>query len=159
MDLNISLVFLLILTNEKVNEVEGDCQSMCSTFSLIVWKYVSNECFIVNIGDSRIYKVYDDNIVQLSRDDSIKGTSIVTNVIGMASPKIIVERISFLENESIFLASDGFYNARMSSFVNDIVQVCRNEDLNIGLNQLFSKYDINAQDDMTALIIKNRNTT
>lgn len=149
----------IVLTNEKVKEEEGDCQRMCSTFSLIVWKYVSNECFIVNIGDSRIYKVYDDNLVQLSRDDSIKGTSILTNVIGMASTKIKVERISFLENESILLASDGFYTAEKSAFVNDMVQVCRSEDLNIGLNHVFSKYDFNATDDMTALIIKNKNET
>lgn len=149
----------IVLTNEKVKEEEGDCQRMCSTFSLIVWKYVSNECFIVNIGDSRIYKVYDDNLVQLSRDDSIKGTSILTNVIGMASTKIKVERISFLDNESILLASDGFYTAEKSAFVNDMVQVCRSEDLNIGLNHVFSKYDFNATDDMTALIIKNKNET
>ncbi len=160
----------IIKTNQILCEVEGDCENLHTTVSLMVWDYNNNVCLISNIGDSRIYKANNKELDQLTIDDSISKTkeivtsigrrtitvSSLTNVIGMSNPKVNIKTIEFKSGEVIILASDGYYDARKSSFKNDMLELGNLDSIETSFTEYFSKYELSAKDDMTAIIVLNK---
>ena len=159
----------VIQTNEAINAIEDRCSRMSTTLTALVWQYVSNKCFIVNIGDSRVYRIRDEYLQQLTKDDAIirkrevmtsAGRRLIdqsqlTNVLGMPtqSLKITIERIDFLINDLLILSTDGFYDAR-KSFNTDIVKLARASNLLAEFKEKFDNFSLLANDDMTAIVIK-----
>lgn len=157
------------LTNEAVCQTTGECATMNATLSLIVWNYQNSTCFVSNIGDSRVYQSDGESITQITKDDSIEGakqimtelgkrkieTSSLTNAIGMPMAKIEVHEIEFKSGETLLLATDGFFTAKKATFQKDLKQMANSSDLEGQFAKCFSSYEFWAQDDMTAIVIKN----
>lgn len=160
----------IYFTDAHVNSISDKCQGLASTMSLIVWEYERENFYFVNIGDSRVYKVSKGKINCLTRDDRInrpetfrtssgvvtKDHWIVTKYIGMQFVEIIVDQGDFNKGDMLLLSSDGFYNARKSSFEKDMIELIGSENLLSDFNKLVSKFEILADDDMTALVIRKR---
>ncbi len=142
------------------------CQGLATTFSVVIWEYFKMNLHFVNIGDSRIFKISSGKILQLSIDDSIisnrnvltpsgrKDLKSLTNYLGKEYPDIEIHQGILDEGELLLLASDGFYDARKSTFDRDMVGLSRSGELQGDFNKLISKYEILAHDDMTALVIR-----
>lgn len=157
-------------TDAYVNSISDKCQGLASTMSLIVWEYEREYFYFVNIGDSRVYKVTNGKINCLTRDDRInrpetfktlsgvvtKNHWIVTKFIGMQFVEIFVNEGNFNKGDLLLLTSDGFYNARKSSFEKDIIELSGSKNLQSDFNKMISKFEILADDDMTALIIRKK---
>ena len=168
-DMNVAIRSSIKLTNQELNAVEGDCEDLSATLSAIVWNYETGVCWISNIGDSRVYRISDSIVEQLSVDDSIKqkrqvrtalglrtvDTSQLTNAMGMGAPKLKVQQIEFGPGACLLLASDGFYDARKSSFERDMCKVLAATDFSSAFAECFTDYEYSTGDDMTAVMIKN----
>lgn len=160
----------IYFTDAHVNSISDKCQGLASTMSLFVWEYEREYFYFVNIGDSRVYKVTEGKINCLTRDDRVnrpetfrtssgvmtKDHWLVTKYIGMQFVGIIVDQGDFNKGDMLLLSSDGFYNARKSSFEKDMIELSRSENLQSDFNKLISKFEILADDDMTALVIRKK---
>ena len=157
--------------NSEVYNTIGTCKNMHTTLSLIVWKYTSNRAYICSIGDSRIYQLASEKIQCITRDDAFVqrrdiytsygkrsiNSSTLTNVIGRSNINIGIRTIDFQSGELLLIASDGFYEARKSSFENDMRALIKTSNLPLTFSKLIDKYELSAKDDMTAILIKNQN--
>lgn len=160
----------IIQTNNLLRNVKGKCAKLSSTLSAIFWQYDINRCYLVNIGDSRIFKVSGNKLVQLTKDDSIKKTKTIRTEIGkrvvdastlvkfMGMPsdnlKINVTSVGFEQNDMLVLATDGFYTAK-PSFEKDMIELSKSENLESSFLLKFKKYSWSADDDMTMILIRN----
>lgn len=156
------------LTNNNLLSIADNSKGLASTLSLIVWEYELQHFYFVNIGDSRIYNIFNGKMNCLTRDDSIKRTRFVqisgeiqtrdyapmTNYMGEHLPEILVHEGKIRKGEMLLLASDGFYEVRKSSFENRLIELSKAEDLHSDFDELFSKFAILPVDDMTALLIR-----
>ena len=156
------------LTNNYLLSIEDKCKGLASTLSLIVWEYELQHFYFVNIGDSRIYNIFNDIMNCLTRDDSIKSTRFVqisgeiqtrdfaplTNYMGKQLAEILIHEGNIRKGEMLLLASDGFYKARKSSFEKNMIALRSSKDLKSDFNKLISKFEILADDDMTAMVIR-----
>ena len=70
--------------------------------------------------------------------------------------EIFINGGNFNKGDLLLLASDGFYNARKSSYEKNIIELSGSEDLKSDFNKLISKFEILADDDMTALVIRKK---
>lgn len=157
----------LYFADNHLNTVSDECQELASTMSLILWEYEREYFYCVNIGDSRVYKVSSGKINCLTRDDRInrpetfrtlsgivtKDHWIVTKFIGMQFIEINVGQENIDKGDLLLLSSDGFYTTRKSSIEKDMIELCRPENLQSDFNKMVSKFEILADDDLTALII------
>lgn len=151
--------------NNNLLSVEDKCRGLASTLTLVVWGYERESFYFVNIGDSRIYRISGGNIIQITRDDKVPAKKYVqtsdgiqdlwtvTSHLGREYPNIIIYEGNFSKGDLLLLASDGFYNARKSSFEKDLIKLSTSENLESDFNKLISKFEILANDDMTALLI------
>jgi len=175
-DLKDRIYKTIVTVNQLIVSTEGQCKNMRTTLSLLIWKYDTNDCYISNVGDSRIYKCENGKVEQITIDDAIKSsktilnqagkrmfeTSSLTNTIGSASLKIKIEKIDFKKGTTLILATDGFYDAKKISYLTDMLELSKAQKLDLAFNKIFSKYDWSAKDDMTAVVIRNNdanNTT
>jgi len=158
--------------NNNLLSVEDECRGLASTLTLVVWEYDRAYFYYVNIGDSRIYSVSDGNIIQLTRDDKVlakmdvqtseglKDIWTVTSHLGREYPDIIIHEGTFGKGGFLLLASDGFFTSRKSSFEKNIIELSKSDNLQSDFNKLVRKFEILADDDMTAIVIRKvgRNT-
>lgn len=157
-------------TDTHINTVTDKCQGLASTMSLVVWEYERENFYFVNIGDSRVYKVTNGKINCLTRDDRInrpetfqtssgivtKNHWIVTKYVGMQFVETNVNEGKITKGDFLLLASDGLYNARKSSFEKNMIELSSSENLQEDFKKLISKFEILADDDMTALIFRKK---
>lgn len=170
-ELSARILETMVATNNNILKTEGACERMNTTLSVVVWDHKKQRCMFSNIGDSRIYKYNGDQIQQLTADDSINQTKIITTsigrrsvdasyltkAIGISSIDFTVEEVAFQPNDLLILASDGFYNARKSAFERDMLTLAKQEDLENAFQTHFSELEFSAKDDMTAVFIRNIN--
>jgi len=148
------------------------CEGMMSAFSGVVWNADDNFIHLLNVGDTRIYKVsLKGKVTQITKDDSkavimrkkdgklllVKGVTVVrvglTNAFGLSSVNAVPQTCDFNYGDTVFLASDGFYSCS-SSFENDLVKVSNSFNLSTSIQKLFSKYQDKFKDDATLLAIR-----
>ncbi|UTW62179.1 protein phosphatase 2C domain-containing protein [bacterium SCSIO 12741] len=154
--------------NRRLLSVEGDCGGLSTTFSILVVNHKTNDGVMCNLGDSRIYECTPNELKQLTRDDSIKGTRVVqselgrrtlqvsslTNALGKSHIEIRIEPIRLNEESIYVLATDGFYDARKGSFQRDMMELAGSTEWKKKFSELFTRYEISARDDMTAVGIR-----
>ncbi len=83
-----------------------------TTCSALLLKKGSNNAYIVNIGDSRVYAFSNSYLEPLTHDDNLPGNNnIVTKFIGMKGlkPKDF-NQFEVDANQNFLLCSDGFYS-------------------------------------------------
>jgi protein phosphatase len=111
----------------QVRDENGNCAGAQSTLIAVVWESNENRIHYASVGDSRLYKLSSQRIVQLTNDDTasvlatvggepvlsagvplfIKG---LTKAIGQQEVlDVNVHSSDFLEGESLVLATDGMH--------------------------------------------------
>lgn len=158
----------ILQTNGDLNKVEGPCQRLSSTLTVAVCSTTDTQCFIASVGDSRVYRIREGKLEQLSIDNVHRSTQTImtsvgkrtvtvsnlTQVLGMSSSslQLHVYAIDFTPGDLLILATDGFYDAR-KSFNTDILTLNTQPDLEASFAQLWEKFKMLANDDMTAVVI------
>lgn len=115
-------------TNEVILSETGYYQGMKTTFIVAVVDQTNEQLHYTSIGDSRLYRIDEKTVEQLSKDEvkavirrKQDGTPItqggaivngigVTNVLGAKPLQYKVETLSIAKSNSFLLASDGFYD-------------------------------------------------
>lgn len=158
----------ILQTNHDVALTEGKCHKMASTLSVVVCSYSSEELYYANIGDSRIYSLYNGSFEQLTTDDVIiRKERILTNagirlidkhilskVIGQDNILFKINVKSIRTGEVIILATDGFYDARKVVFNKLMTEFGEAKDFEEGFAKLIDQVKILRGDDLTAVAIK-----
>ena len=166
-------------TNDIILKTEGEAKGMVACFCVFVWNHNENSCYIFGLGDSRIYKCQGaevepkKRIAQMTVDNSQSQppkdgfdkfgnrrtitVSKVTDAMGMNTKNILVEKVDFLPGELMLLASDGYYEARKSSFYIDLFKMQESDDLKVAFDKVFTKYQRTQTDDLTGVVIRNNN--
>lgn len=153
--------------NNNLLSVEDKCRGLASTLVLAVWEYEREEFCFANLGDSRLYWISNNgSILQITRDDSvitkrnvhtslgIRNISTLANHMRREFPDIQVYEKNLSKGDLLLLASDGFYNARRSSFEKNLTDLNLSVNLRQDFENLVNKYEISASDDMSAIIIR-----
>jgi serine/threonine protein phosphatase PrpC len=123
--------------------------------------FISDEIDAVmyfNLGDSRIYTVNKDEVIQITVDDNITmQTHLVTRCLGLASLTLDDFEVFEVEKQNDFLlCTDGFYPL-MHDQMNSYIQLFQNKDLHHIKNKLYDiQKDINYDDATYILIRQNR---
>lgn len=115
-------------TNVDILSETGYYQGMKTTFIVAVVDQTNEQLHYTSIGDSRLYRIDEKTVEQLSKDEvkavirrKQDGTPItqggaivngigVTNVLGAKPLQYHVETLSIDKSSSFLLASDGFYD-------------------------------------------------
>ena len=157
-------------TSKFVASTEGKCHKMAATLSIVVCQQSSEEFFYANIGDSRIYSLYNGTLKQLTTDDvtirkerilTPAGTRVIdrpilTKVIGQDNIAFNINRSTIRTGEALILETDGFYDARKATFNNIMLEFGDAEDFKAGFAALTSKLEILRGDDLTAIALKRK---
>ncbi len=153
--------------NQILISEQGKCQKMASTLSLFLWDFNSSKFHICNVGDSRIYRVSQDSIECLTKDDSIvkrefvstsKSTQriesqMLNRVMGQDDLKILIENHVIQNKDFIILATDGFYDARKASFSKKMIELANAEDHEESFTKMIKSFEIFRGDDFTVIAI------
>ena len=166
-DLHKRLQSSIYQTNQYVSRVDGACYKMASTLSSIVWDITEDKIFYANIGDSRIYSLYDGKLDQVTKDDAVVtkeriytqngqrmvDKSTLTKVIGQDNISVQVEERAFLKGEIMVLATDGFYEARKATYSRIMTEFSKTDDFSEGFKTVIEKLELLRGDDLTTIII------
>lgn len=158
----------ILHTNRVVGLTEGKCHKMASTLSVVVCLQSEAEFCYANVGDSRIYSLYNGQLEQLTTDNSISRKErivtsagarmvdrpILTQVIGQDNISFPVRVKAIQKGEIITLATDGFYDARKAVFNRLMMEFADNNDFDAGFAQLVDLLKILRGDDLTAIAIR-----
>jgi serine/threonine protein phosphatase PrpC len=131
----------------------------------------TNRAWFANVGDTRLYRFVDPELVQISHDDSQAivrrgpdgkpllsgGATVVqrgiTNALGSGDARVTVNSVSVPEGGALVLCSDGFYECS-PEFAPEITRVLCHAELDDVLAVLCESYRGRNRDDATALILR-----
>ena len=158
--------------NERVFEygmAHKEVQGLGTTItSLLV---MPKSSWTLNVGDSRVYKIFGDTISQITEDDTVLNELIKSGVISQEKAKshpisnmltktigqgksleIETTRLGFLDyRERFILCSDGLYNMVSD---NEIMEIISNNDVKEGVRGLIKKANDNGGiDNITAMLV------
>lgn len=158
--------------NERVFEYgmeHKEVQGLGTTItSLLV---MPKSSWTLNVGDSRVYKIFGDTISQITEDDTVLNELIKSGVISQEKAKshpisnmltktigqgksleIETTRLGFLDySERFILCSDGLYNMVSD---NEIMEIISNNDVKEGVRGLIKKANDNGGiDNITAMLV------
>ena len=127
-----------------------------STFTTLVIK--SNTAHIFHAGDTRLYRLSDNNLEQLTEDHRLwisKDKSYLRRALGMKDQLELDYRSIELEPGDIFiLATDGIYEFSTESFIVDSIKL-NSEDLNRAANIILDEaYKQGSDDNLSIQIVR-----
>ncbi len=145
-------------TKQSIHRYNKDKGYVC-TFSSIILK--STKAHIFHIGDSRVYKIRDNNIQQLTNDHRLfisKEENYLSRAMGLDSVLNIDYECIDLEKEDIFiLATDGVYEYINFEDINSLIKT-NQENYNDLCKSLVEQAIKNgSKDNLTIQIIKIKN--
>ncbi len=170
-----TLAKIISIVNTSIINSEKKCKGSLSVFSAVVWNINYNYFYYISIGDTRIYKYSQNNLTQISTDDTkylvykdkagkpvlfsgaYATVSAVTNVLGMQKTEVIIKKENIMSGDSIILSSDGFYDC-MPSFNDDIKEIISSVYMQTEIDKVFNKYTTYQKDDTTVLILRRTDT-
>ena len=150
-----------------VSEVRDDKKNnMGSTLSALVFRH--GHAIIGHIGDSRVYRLRDGELVQLTRDHSLyadlieKGVEIgpgfqfhhvITQALGMkGNPVADIRREKVRHGDTYLLCTDGLSNSLDDEHIIDALENHSAED---ACSQLIDgAYEAGSQDNITAVVVR-----
>jgi serine/threonine protein phosphatase PrpC len=160
-------------TNEEILSLEGVCKGMKSTLSVVVWEIAEDLIYHVSIGDSRIYLYGNQELEQITQDESnalvMKGKDGkrilssgslmvregITNAVGTPHLSFEIHSIHITNYQAIILATDGFYKATYS-FDEDIKRALETFYLQGALANINTIYKDYQKDDATVVIARKK---
>ncbi len=159
----------MIHANEVVCSEKAPCNKMSATLSTTCLDIKAHKLYFGNVGDSRIYRVRDKKIDQLTKDDKIPrkkvimtklgrrtvDASVLTKNLGMDTSILDfqVHEITAQSHDLYILASDGFYEARVT-FQDDMITLADSINIQQDFQLIFKRYSLLAGDDITAVIFQ-----
>lgn len=120
----------LIETVKKVNEKiwqDKQVNSSIGSTTLTVAHIKNSILQIAHVGDSSAYVIRTNKMMKITQDDSIPGTSMLTQVIGQNSVHVHYYKEKLLEGDKIVLATDGITNYISENEIMSIIK--ENSDL------------------------------
>ncbi len=159
--------------NADLLQFGNSSKQYLSTFCGGICDFHTPYIYLVNIGDSRCYRI-NDGVIQLT-EDQVKGvvvkgpdgkplissgsvvtTMAITNALGTPDNTISVIKADFKPGDTLCFCSDGFYNI-LPEF--ETRQFKFHEDLYTDglLSQFFNGFESSQTDDATAVFFKNTN--
>lgn len=156
--------------NTVVGLTEGKCHKMASTLSVVVCPHAAAEFYYANVGDSRIYSLYNGQLEQLTTDDAIIRKErivtsigvrvidrpILTQVIGQDNISYPIKVKPLRKGEVIILATDGFYDARKAVFNTLMADFGEADDFETGFTTFIDQLKMLRGDDLTAIAIRRK---
>lgn len=122
------LLYSIEKANQDILDYEDlNCQGMLATLCIAVWDINKNKLYYAYAGDSRIYLYNTESqLIQITEDqkESIRLTqndksvfidgslatrNMITNAVGQDKVVIEIFSLDFNEGDSVFIATDGFY--------------------------------------------------
>lgn len=166
-DLGRRLLHSIRQASQEVAQAEGQCQRMASTLSVVVCRQTGDCCY-ANVGDSRIYSLYQGSLTQLTKDDvtlrreqvrtsaglRIIDQPVLTQVMGQDRLALDVKSTTIRPGEILVLATDGFYEARKATFPRLMSEFAESDDFEAGFAALIGKLEIMRGDDLTAIALR-----
>ena len=163
-DLKKRMVEACEAADEQVTNAPKNCKGMMTTFVAVVWEAAQNHIHYTSVGDSRIYLQSAGQLAQLTKDDAIAQTkkvggqtqlrSYITQVLGASSAQFDIQTRSFLPSETLWLVSDGFYEA-IYQIEEVLTALWKYQDFDRGALELFQHYESHYQDDASVVALRN----
>lgn len=153
---------------EKTRQVE-ELEEMGTTLEIAL--IIDDKLYISHIGDSRIYKINNDKIMQITKDHSYveklinDGTitreqakvhpqkNVLTKALGCTAfvePDLIVEKIE--KNDIIFICSDGLTNMLEEK---EILKIIKENPESPNKELIASANNAGGMDNITVIVIEN----
>lgn len=160
---NTSVQKVLLATNSWLYSQTRDSQfryvqdkGYVCTFSTLVLK--SNTAHIFSVGDTRIYRLSNNNIEQLTEDHRLwvsKDKSYLQRALGMKDNiNIDYKSLPIEVNDTFILATDGVYEFVSEEFIIDSIKE-HNKNLNDAAKLILDKaFDNGSDDNLTIQIVK-----
>ena len=158
---NTSVQRVLLATNSWLYSQTRDSQFRYSqdkgyvcTFSTLILK--SNTAHIFNAGDTRIYRLSNNNIEQLTEDHRLwvsRDKSYLQRALGMKDNiNIDYKHLPIEVNDIYILATDGVYEFTSEKFITETI---KNNNLNDAAKIILNKaFDNGSDDNLTIQIVK-----
>ncbi len=139
-----------ILYKESINEYER--VEFITTLAIVIIQ--GNRLYGANVGDSRIYLLRDNKLIQLSHDHSMieKGyENVLTNAIGLDEEiEIYYFENNLKKDDKILLCSDGLYNTVDKEFLKKYIPF----GASYLVKEASRSVKDNLSDDTTAIIVE-----
>lgn len=152
----------------ELSVTDFDCRGMGTTLVAAVVK--GKRVIIINVGDSRAYRVKKDGIQQVTRDHSVvedmiergkitreesknhPNKHLITRAVG-TSPEVACDifRFDLEENEKILLCSDGLTNVVSDEMILELTQ--KYADVNVCGEELVKYTVVNGAPDNVTLVL------
>jgi len=158
---NTSVQRVLLATNSWLYSQTRDSQfryaqdkGYVCTFSTLILK--SNTAHIFNVGDTRIYRLSNNNIEQLTEDHRLwvsRDKSYLQRALGMKDNiNIDYKHLPIEVNDIYILATDGVYEFTSEKFITETI---KNNNLNDAAKIILNKaFDNGSDDNLTIQIVK-----
>ena len=143
-------------TRQSQYRFESKDRGYVCTFSAIIFK--SNTAHIFHIGDSRIYRLLDNQLEQVTKDHRLwvsQDKNYLSRALGMTENLEIDYQTQALETGDIFiLATDGIYEFSHEKFIIDTIKSNEN-DLNKAAQLILDDaYQQGSTDNLSIQIVK-----
>lgn len=126
-----------------------------STIALLsIPQDINIPCMACTLGDTRIYRITEQYVTQLTKDHSAaNGSNIITKCLGI--PDIVPDCLSIEEfpNSIFLLCSDGFYNS-IESETQKIVSYCSGRNVKSAKKHIDKLVEGKNADDASYLLIR-----
>lgn len=146
-----------------------DYKNMGTTIAMLFVK--DDVAYHISVGDSRIYEITDNGLVQLTEDDTYVNALVKDNIISLEEAKVHPERhvilralgiaknvtfdVNKMENvkdKKYLLCTDGLFVASSEQAIFDVIKNSKKEDICNNLIGLANKNG--GQDNITALYVE-----
>ncbi|MCP4146094.1 MAG: SpoIIE family protein phosphatase [bacterium] len=161
----------VIIAHQDVCDLSGSAAGATTTIVFVVWETDCDRYNYLSIGDSRLYQVSNDGIVQISEDDtqaipikiggklhlsggSVKTVGALNRAIGLDPlGKINIQKMPFNNGDMLALVSDGSHE--LQGFMNILDSIYNSHSLESATsNKLFNAQKEIGHDDATIALLR-----
>lgn len=157
--------------NKEILLEEGLYKGMKATLIVMVYVIGTMQIYYTSIGDSRIYKIFQNKILQLSEDQikavvrrkkdgtlytqsgSILTAQGVTQVMGVNSIEFDVKSIDIEKTTSFLIATDGFYS-KLTESMKEFIGVHNSLNIKGDFDQITNNIKQIQDDDASAIFFR-----
>lgn len=147
---------------------EGACNGMVATLIAMVVDIASGQFYLVNVGDSRVYTIIKDEVVQSTKDDfEVREQRVMTATgfktiqrkilnkgIGQDITHATIETGKLKPETWVLLTSDGFYEARKGSFNKKLLSFAQSKEGEKAFQEMVDSFTLFRGDDLTVIAMK-----
>jgi type VI secretion system protein ImpM len=163
LSLNVSLEARIQAINQCLQQVNRELQQFASQqyehnivgSTVVVLVCDSNHCAVLWAGDSRLYRLRNHNLAQLTQDHcATKNSNIITRAVGATDElELDCERMNVMQGDLFLLCTDGLDKEISFAEIEYIMETCPPENI---ANTLIEKaLEYGARDNVSVIVISN----